>query len=136
MIWKLVAINLLAFVLSTFSTSRLRANLNRFAADDDNTLTYLCTKNSVSFFYQFAWIVVYVISIYMGSMTLYTCAVVILRFSVLVSLFRLLAHCLPGKRISILSESGETHGYGHLIFTLLLVFLSRVLSCLAIANAL
>ena len=62
MIWKLLAINLLGFVLTTFISSHLRASLNRPSPDYDNQLTYLCTKNSACFLYQLVWVVVVAVS--------------------------------------------------------------------------
>ena len=135
LIWKLLAINLLGFVLATFSTSHLRASLNRLTPDYDNMLTYLCTKNSASFLYQLTWVVVVAIVMHI-SPVLYALAGAVMGVCALFSVFRLLAYCTPGKRERVLLQAGMLGGYGYLIFTLALVCLSRVLSYLVIYFAL
>lgn len=135
MIWKLLSVNLIFFILATFSNSRLRARLNRLTTDYDNQLTYLCTKNSVSIIYNFVWIVALLIASFI-SVSAYSLAITAIALMALSALLRLLSHCTPGKRERILLESGEITGYRFLIFVLLLVFLSRVLSYLIVVATL
>lgn len=135
LIWKLLAINLLGFVLATFSTSHLRASLNRLTPDYDNQLTYLCTKNSACFLYQLTWVVVVAIVMHI-SPVLYALAIAVMGVCALFSVFRLLAYCTPGKRERVLLQAGMLSGYGYLIFTLALVCLSRILSYLVIVRTL
>ena len=133
MFWKLLAINLLGFVLTTFSSSHLRASLNRPSPDYDNQLTYLCTKNSAFFLYQLTWVVVVAIVMHI-SPVLYALAIAVMGVCALFSVFRLLAYCTPGKRERVLLQAGMLSGYGYLIFTLALVCLSRILSYLVIVR--
>ena len=135
MFWKLLAINLLGFVLTTFSSSHLRASLNRPSPDYDNQLTYLCTKNSAFFLYQLTWVVVVAIVMHI-SPVLYALAIAVMGVCALFSVFRLLAYCTPGKRERVLLQAGMLSGYGYLIFTLALVCLSRILSYLVIVRTL
>lgn len=133
LIWKLLSVNFIFFILATLSNSRLRASLNRLTTDYDNTLTYLCTKNSVSIIYNFVWIVALLIASFI-SVSVYALVITAMALMALSSLFRLLSHCTPGKRERILLESREISGYRFLIFVLLLVFLSRASSYLIVAG--
>lgn len=135
LIWKLLAINLLGFVLTTFISSHLRASLNRPSPDYDNQLTYLCTKNSACFLYQLVWVVVVAIVMHI-SPVLYALAIAVMGVWALFSVFRLLAYCTPGKRERVLLQAGMLGGYGYLISTLALVCLSRILSYLVIVRTL
>lgn len=132
MLWKLIAVNLIFWIVSTIISARLRVTQNFLSPESNNELTYLATKNSIKILYNFIWIAALFVFAYLNVASICSLLITFMMLSALVSFFHFLRYCTPGKKEYILMASSTMQGYGHLILSLFLIPISRVVLLLII----